>query len=316
MRKTDMKKETLFLGMLVLLSVGVARAQIHANVTVNVTQATPTITLASPPMRIVNVGQAVNWQASLQGVPAGAPTGDVLISANAANTPTPISSGPIPLSPQNSSGDVLHPNPWAMKTTISGLFTVQALYQGDTNYTSATSPSQQVEVLPPADFSIDAPAAVTIKQGQALSTAITVHSLNNFTGTVNLTCAGLGPLMGCTPSLRSLVLSLPASAYQKLTATPTSASSNLTITTTATTVTTVSSGLFLFLFTGGLRQKRKSKRPSAILLALLGSMLVLAGCGGMRYLQSNGTPRGTYRLSITGTSGNLTHTQFVTVTVN
>ena len=311
-----MKKLTLLLEILVLLSVGAACAQVHANVTENVAKATPVITLPSPPVRIVNVGHTFTWQASMQGVPAAAPSGDILISATTANTSNSMSSGPIPLSAQSSSGDVLHPNPWAMKTTTSGLFTVQALYQGDTNYTSATSAPQQVEVLPPADFSLDVPASANIKQGQSLSTVVTVHSINNFTGTVNLTCAGLGPMMGCNPSLRALVLSLPASAYQQLTATPASASSNLAITTTATTVTTVSSGLFLFLFTGGLRRKRKSKRPSAILLALLGSMLVLAGCGGLRYLQSNGTPRGTYRISITGTSGNLTHTQFIDVTLD
>jgi len=311
-----MKKKALRLGTLFLLSVAAAGAQIHANVTVNVAQATPTITLPSPPVRIVNVGQTFTWQASVQGVPAAAPSGDILISANAANTSTSMSSGPIPLSAQSSSGGVLHPNPWAMKTTVSGLFTVQALYPGDTNYTSATSAPQQVEVLPPADFSIDVPASATTKQGQSLSTVVTVHSINNFTGTVHLTCAGLGPMMGCTPSLRALVLSLPASAYQQLAATPASASSNLAITTMATTVTTVSSGFFLFLFSGGFRRKRKSKRPYAIVLALLGSMLVLAGCGGLRYLQSNGTPRGTYRISITGTSGSLTHTQFVNVTVD
>ena len=311
-----MKKLTLFFGLLVLLSVGAARAQIHANVTVNVAQATPTITLSSPPVRIVNVGQTFTWQATLQGVPAAAPTGDVLISASAANMPTAMSSGPISLSGQNSSGGVLHPNLWTMKAATSGLFTVQALYQGDTNYTSATSATQQVTVLPPADFSIDAPASVNIKQGQSLRSVVTVHSINNFTGTVNLTCAGMGPLMGCTPSLRGLVLSLPASAYQKLTATPASASSNLTITTTATTVTTVAGGFLLFLFPVISEKRRKRRMPSAIVLALLGSLLMLAGCGGMRYLQSNGTPRGTYRISITGTSGSLSHTQVVTVNVN
>ena len=311
-----MKKQTLLLEILFLLSAAAACAQIHANVTENVAKATPVITLQSPPVRIVNVGQTFTWQASVQGVPAAAPSGDVLISANAANSVNSMSSGPIPLSAQSSSGGVLHPNPWAMKTTVSGLFTVQAVYQGDTNYTSATSASQQVEVLPPADFSLDVPTSASIKQGQSLSTVVTVHSINNFTGTVNLTCAGLGPLMGCTPSLRALVLSLPASAYQQLTATPASASSKLTMTTVGTTVTTVSSGLFLFLFSGGLRRKRKNKDRSAIILALLGSMLVLAGCGGLRYLQSNGTPRGTYRISITGTSGSLTHTQFVDVTVD
>jgi hypothetical protein len=311
-----MKKQALRLGTLFLLSMASACAQIHANVTVKVAQATPIITLPSPPVRIVNVGQTFTWQASVQGVPAAAPTGDILISATTGSSSNSLSSGPIPLFAQSSSGGVLHPNPWAMKTTTSGLFTVQALYPGDTNYTPATSAPQQVEVLPPADFSIDVPASATIKQGQALSTVVTVHSIDNFTGTVNLSCSGLGPLMGCTPSLRVLVLSLPASAYQQLTATPASASSNLAITTTATTVTTVSSGLFLLLFSGGFRRKRKSKRPSAIMLALLGSMLVLAGCGGLRYLQSNGTPRGAYRIAIAGTSGSLTHTQFLTVTVD
>ena len=103
-RLTDMKKLTLFFGLLVLLSVGAARAQIHANVTVNVAQATPTIALSSPPVRIVNVGQTFTWQATVQGVPAAAPTGDILISASAANAPTALSSGPIPLFAQNSSG--------------------------------------------------------------------------------------------------------------------------------------------------------------------------------------------------------------------
>ena len=123
-------------------------------------------------------------------------------------------------------------------------------------------------------------------------------------------------MMGCTPSLRSLVLSLPASAYQQLTATPVSVSANLAITTTATTVTTVAGGFLLFLFPGIIGKRRKRKMPSAVVLALLGSLLVLAGCGGLRYLQSNGTPRGTYRISITGTSGTLSHTQVVTVTVD
>jgi len=311
-----MKKQTLLLGMLFLLSVGAARAQIQANVTVNVAQATPTITLPSPPVRIVNVGQTFTWQASMQGVPAAAPSGDILISATTAGTSNSLSSGPIPLSAQSSSGGILHPNPWAMDTTTSGLFTVQALYQGDTNYTSATSAPQQVAVLPPADFSLDVPASANIKQGQSLSSVVTVHSINNFTGTVNLTCSGLGPMMGCTPAMKALVLTLPASAYQQLTATPASTSSSVAISTAAGTVTTVSSGFLLFLFSGDLRRKRKGKHRSAIILALLGSMIMLTGCGGMRYLQSSGTPIGTYRISITGTSGSLSHTQVVTVTVN
>ena len=309
-----MKRQKFILGMLFLLPIGTVRAQ-TAHVIENVAKATPSITLLTPSVKIVNVGQTFTWQAAVQGIPAGAPTGNVLISAKTSIEANSMSSGNLPLAKSTDPG-ILHPNPWVMKATAAGMYTTQALYPGDTNYNSVTSATQQVVVLPPADFSLDVPATATIKQGQSLASVVIVHSINNFTGTVNLTCSGMAPGMGCSPKLRALVVSLPASAYQQLTATPTSASSNLAITTTATTVTTVAGGFLLFLFPGVIGRQRKRKMPSAFLLALLGSLVFLAGCGGLRYIQSNGTPRGTYRLSITGNSGKITHTQFITVTIN
>jgi len=44
--------------------------------------------------------------------------------------------------------------------------------------------------------------------------------------------------------------------------------------------------------------------------------LLLTGCGtGTRYVQHDGTPKGTYSITVTGTSGKLSHTQTVLVTV-
>lgn len=301
--------------LLLLLPVGTVYAQTHANVIENVAKATPTIALLTPSVRIVNIGQAFTWQASVQGVPVAAPTGNVLISAKADIAGNSLSSGFLPLAQPLNSG-VLHPNPWIMQAPAPGIYIAQAVYPGDSNYNSAVSAPLQVAVLGPADFAVGVPSSITVKQGQSFSPTVTVSSINNFTGVVNLTCAGLAPLMQCSPKLKSLALSLPVSAYQQLQATPASATAKLEITTTATSVSTVTSGLLLFLYFGDLRKKRSKKRQSTILLALLGSLLVLAGCGGgVRYLQSNGTPRGTYKISITGTSGNIIHTQVVSVTI-
>lgn len=310
-----MKRQKLMFGILFLLPISAASAQLHAHVIETVAKATPIIALLTPSVRIVNVGQTFTWEATVQGIPVGAPTGNVSITAKTPVVANAMSSGNLPLAPSTNPG-VLHPNPWVMKATVAGMYTTQAIYPGDTNYNSATSDTQQVAVLPPADFSLDVPGTATIKQGQSLASVVTVHSINNFTGTVTLTCSGMAPGMNCSPKLRALAASLPASAYQQLAATPASASSSLAITTSATTVTTVAGGFLLFLFPGAIRRKPKRKLTSAFVLALLGSLIVLAGCGGFRYLQTNGTPRGTYRLSITGTSGPLTHTQYVTVTVD
>ena len=57
----------------------------------------------------------------------------------------------------------------------------------------------------------------------------------------------------------------------------------------------------------------------AYFLALLVAVtlaLLLTGCGtGTRYIQQDGTPKGTYSVTVTGTSGTLSHTQTVLVTV-
>jgi hypothetical protein len=88
----------------------------------------------------------------------------------------------------------------------------------------------------------------------------------------------------------------------------------LTITTAATTVTTVGAFLFLFGF-GGLKRKRRSHIVVAA-VALLCLVVSLAGCADPnRYVQANGTPLGSYPLTITAKSGSISHTTKVTLNV-
>lgn len=61
------------------------------------------------------------------------------------------------------------------------------------------------------------------------------------------------------------------------------------------------------------------RRASAIVLTLLvvGVLMLVVGCGGSSHPPvDNGTPKGTYTVTVTGTSGNLTQTTTFSLTVN
>jgi len=59
----------------------------------------------------------------------------------------------------------------------------------------------------------------------------------------------------------------------------------------------------------------KRRKASAVVLMLLvvGLLTFVVGCGGPRY---NGTPRGPYTVTVTGTSGNVTQSTTFSLTVH
>ncbi|HLK31836.1 MAG TPA: S8 family serine peptidase [Terriglobales bacterium] len=63
----------------------------------------------------------------------------------------------------------------------------------------------------------------------------------------------------------------------------------------------------------GLPSKRRRAAAVALALLCLGVMVLLLGCGGGGY---NGTPKGTYTIVVTGTSGDVSKTTSFTLTVN
>jgi Abnormal spindle-like microcephaly-assoc'd, ASPM-SPD-2-Hydin/Beta-propeller repeat len=172
------------------------------------------------------------------------------------------------------------------------------------------------------DFTIAAsPTTVSVAAGSTANTTVTVVGLNAFSSAVALTCTGAPA--GSTCSLN------PTSV------TPTSSgvTSAGTIVTTARTApamafrigsrptmgtrpgiwnaTLAMIGLSFALFVWMIRRIGAVRKLAWTFAALL--MLSLTSCSG---LPSTGTPAGTYTITITGTSGTLTHSTTVTLTVS
>jgi hypothetical protein len=75
---------------------------------------------------------------------------------------------------------------------------------------------------------------------------------------------------------------------------------------------TTLSGLILFFFV-----PRNRRRSMILSICVVGfAAMLLSGCGGnARYQQTTGTPKGTYNITVTGTSWKLTHSSQVQVVV-
>ena len=250
-----------------------------------------------------------------------APTGTVAFTENGSPA-----SGTISYLPRNGAftGNYSYASyQWAylegqLLTTINtpGNYTFNATYGGDAYYLATQAPTPLVVTVVDTTFNIASPIPnVTIAApGQSGTTTVTVNSVDNFAGTVSLTCT------------------LPAAMTES---TCTSASTNLNaatatmpieITTTAPHTLAANrpggKGLygfaalacvFLFVIPGS----RRRKFPLALLLLVC--IAGFGGCGGSgasNYVQTdNGTPAGTYTVNVTAVSNSITRTGSFTVTV-
>jgi uncharacterized protein (TIGR03118 family) len=181
------------------------------------------------------------------------------------------------------------------------------------------------------DFSIGAsPATMTIAAGQTATFTVTLGGLNGFNSAVNLSCSGQPVNSTCSFSAMSAT---PASGG--------TATSMLTINTSASPympaqVMTGSSGggtlvkllpiLALGLLALILHRASRNKRllinnwnyrlaGSLAFLLVTAFLLAATGCGYSRSAAGNGTQRGTATVMISGTSGSLSHSTSVTLTV-
>jgi hypothetical protein len=202
-----------------------------------------------------------------------------------------------------------------------GTHSITAVYGGDASFAGSTSPALTQTV---ADFSLSAsPAATTVTAGSTATYMVTVNPTGGFNQTISFKCSGAPMTAVCTAPAS---VSATGGSYAPF---------NVTVSTMAHSL--VPPGV-AFPFSGGgsriMLQWLLALAACGILSGVATSgrsrgwrvssvaMLVLLVCGGCATTRngSNSTPNsgttpGTYSLNLAGSSGSLSNSTMLTLTV-
>lgn len=204
-------------------------------------------------------------------------------------------------------------------TLAAGSHTITAQYAGDSTFIGSTSASVTITVVTtPPDYQVNIPnGSATIAAGQSATYNISVTPQGGFNGAINFACSGLPAASSC--------------GFNPATLTPNGSpvGTTLTIATTARTValarpvrgvtlaTILGFGCMGIVFLGVPSRRRRSLRGAGLLLLGLTMVFGLASCGGGGSTPHtvNGTPAGTFSVTVTATSGATTHSSVITLVV-
>jgi len=248
-------------------------------------------------------GSNVTFTATLNGGAASkVPTGTVTFLEGTTN----LGSGPL----DNAGKATFQTSALAL-----GTHNVTAVYARDNYFLSSTSPAAAVNV---GDYTLSVENdTATVIAGASATYIFTVTPQGGFASPVGFACSGLPLHSSCN--------------FVPPTVTPSgnAVTSTLTITTTARPVKTamlsvpsagagsVFAALTGFAFpgmviVGGATCKKRLRRYSLMLLIMLGLVATIVGCGST---PATGTPAGTTIVTVTTTSGPLTHPISITLVV-
>ncbi len=199
---------------------------------------------------------------------------------------------------------------------------------GSLTITDSAPNSPQVVTLTGAgaDFGVTVtPASTTVVAGGSTSVTITVNSVSGFNSAVVLSCSGTPSLSTCAASPSSVTPSGSGAA-----------TSTLNITTTRRSAVPpgglprlpgsgLPTGLWVWFLAALLLLSfavwtKRGNRPQwnwaiLVLTALWLASFAACGNGGVGYVNTTGTPAGSYTITVTGSSAGLTHQTTVTLNV-
>lgn len=297
---------------------------ITQSTTVNVAVAVPTVALSANPTSLSFLQAATSGNTStITATPAFGFTGAVTLSCAVTTIPTgatapgcSVSPSPVTIS-GSAQTSTLTISSTASTTATAYVVTVTGISGSITktttvsvNVTSTTSPS----------FALSNSGNITVSRGGSGTSTISVTPSGGFTGAVGLTCA-ITPTASNAPATCSIS---PTSA-NVTSASP--ATTTLTVRTTATIALNQPLKLFwpstggavlavLFFFVP--RRRRNWLAMMALFVVLVSGLAI--GCGGGSIsnggTSNSGTTPGTYTVTVTGTSGAISKTTAVTLTVN
>ncbi len=183
------------------------------------------------------------------------------------------------------------------------------------------------------DFSLTAPSgtSATVAAGQTATYGLSLAGSNGFNGTVSFTCSDNAPAAACSVSPGSVMVSgtNPATATVSVTTTAPHAfvlpSPQLptppSLPSLPVTLLWLLVVLTLAMMLRSLQSKAHSRRPAWAALAGIVLFATLAfGCGGSNpppapTTQTLGTPSGVYTVTVTATSGAVSHSMNLSMTV-
>jgi trimeric autotransporter adhesin len=292
-------------------------------VAVTGSSSTASFTLTPNPATIPAITNGSSGTSTITVMPTNGFTGTVDLTCSVsgpsgATNPT-CAAGPasVDISGTGSLTSTLTVNTTASTTAGAYTITVTGASSGLTENTTVA-----VTVNNPANavFTLSSSAAAAVSPGSSTTSTITVGSTTGFTGTVALSCS---------------VTSSPTGAVNapgcSLSPTTTATTSTLTVTTSAATSSALERPLNKFFAVGGgiavaglllftIPARRRSWRSILGVLVFAAMVSLGIGCGGGSSSGggggSSGTTAGTYVITVTGTSGSLTASTTVSVTVN
>jgi hypothetical protein len=269
----------------------------------------------------ISIGQTATITATVNG-PAGAtvaPTGYVTFFDNGASTNwlylyqlNPASSG------ASASFTLALPSEyfWA-----SGANQITAVYSGDSTYLPSTSSAATVNVVQGgSDFTL-APQSpqIAVASGGTGAVGMSLESINNFSGSIALTCSPSSNQFSCIVNPATATLSGAALATLTVTAMLPGTTAKLSPT-PGQRRGWLGGGAAVALCIVVLLPIRRRRWISLVCLPVLVGAFFLAGCGGGSGGGSNppvnGTPAGAYTVLVSGTANGIVHNAVVNIIVH